>query len=198
MSKPFSAELQNWLDSTEEKTIAKLGDVFGEKSFALAFIILMASSALPLPTGGITQVFEVMTMLLALELVFQRKYIWLPKRWREKKLHQKTLDKTIPFIIKLIGRIEKKSKPRLTRFVDSRFSRTFFGATVFFFAGVSLTAIPFSFLDTLPSMGVIGISIGVILGDIYIVAAGLFLGTVGSILSIGFSSIVVNWVNRTF
>lgn len=198
MSKPFSVDLQAWLDADDEKTIAGLGEVFGEKSFALAFVILMASSALPLPTGGITQAFEIMTMLLALELVAQRKYIWLPKRWREKPLGKTTRERTIPFLIRVICRVEKFSRPRFTGIVDSRISRTLFGATVFFFAGVSLTAIPFSFLDTLPSMGVIAISLGVILEDILLIGIGLFLGTVGSALSIGFSATIIQWLRDTF
>lgn len=198
MSRPFSVELQEWLDADNEKTIDGLGDVFGEKSFALAFVFLMASSALPLPTGGITQVFEIMTMLLALELVAQKQYIWLPKRWRETPLGENTLERTIPFLIRMIRKIEKFSRPRFTRIVDSKLSRTLFGVAVFFFAGVSLTAIPFSFLDTLPSMGIIAISLGVILEDMILVAIGLLLGSLGSILSIGFSAEVIKWIKDTF
>ena len=57
--KPFSEELQDWLKSNKPKTLLSLDKVFAEKSFAIIFILLLAPSALPVPTGGITTVFEV-------------------------------------------------------------------------------------------------------------------------------------------
>ena len=62
----FSKELEKWLKSPGKKTLSNLEKIFGEKSFAIAFLILMSPAALPLPTGGITHVFEIIVMLLAL------------------------------------------------------------------------------------------------------------------------------------
>ena len=42
--------------------------------------------ALPLPTGGATHVFEVIAVLLALQLIAGREHIWLPERWRRLEL----------------------------------------------------------------------------------------------------------------
>jgi hypothetical protein len=41
-------------------------------------VLLLGPSALPLPTGGATHVFEIIAMLLALELIAGRDQIWLP------------------------------------------------------------------------------------------------------------------------
>src|SRR6185312_3470604 len=70
-----SDRLERWLSDDGPKT-------FGGGSFAIVFVLLMAVPALPLPTGGVTHVFEVITMLLALELIVGRRRIWLPQRWR--------------------------------------------------------------------------------------------------------------------
>ncbi|MEA2335963.1 MAG: hypothetical protein QOG40_2453, partial [Solirubrobacteraceae bacterium] len=77
-----SDQLERWLKGDGEKTLGGLIDVFGEGSFAIIFVLLMAVPALPLPTGGVTHVFEVITMLLALELIIGRRTVWLPDRWR--------------------------------------------------------------------------------------------------------------------
>jgi hypothetical protein len=64
-----SDRLERWFGGDQSRTLGGLVALFGEKSFAVVFIVLMAVPALPLPTGGITHVFEAVTMLLALSLV---------------------------------------------------------------------------------------------------------------------------------
>ena len=63
-----STQLENWLKSPGTKTIGNLLEVFEEKSFAILFVLLMGVPAIPAPTGGATHVFEVITVLLALQL----------------------------------------------------------------------------------------------------------------------------------
>ena len=63
---PFSKQLEDWLKSDSPKTLGGLGAVFEEKSFAVAILLLMFIPALPLPTGGITHVFEAITYNAAL------------------------------------------------------------------------------------------------------------------------------------
>ena len=46
------------------ETLGSIVELFDEKSFALLFILLLGVSALPLPTGGATHVFEIVAMLL--------------------------------------------------------------------------------------------------------------------------------------
>ncbi len=64
-----SDQLEGWLTGDRPKTLGSLLDTSGEGSFAIVFVLLMAVPALPLPTGGVTHIFEVITMLLALELI---------------------------------------------------------------------------------------------------------------------------------
>jgi hypothetical protein len=53
-------------------------ELFGEKSFALLFVLLLGVSALPPADGGATHVFEVIAILLAVQLLAGRDEIWLP------------------------------------------------------------------------------------------------------------------------
>jgi hypothetical protein len=50
----LSDELDGWLRSDGDKTLGSLIDLFEERSFAVLFLFLLAPSALPLPTGGVT------------------------------------------------------------------------------------------------------------------------------------------------
>src|SRR3954451_15120911 len=77
-SKPVSQEIEEWLKSRVDKSLGGLVDTFGEKAFAIIFIILMALPALPIPTGGVTHVTEAITILVALQLIIGRRTIWLP------------------------------------------------------------------------------------------------------------------------
>jgi hypothetical protein len=54
----FSEELERWPASDERKTLGGMGGVFAEKSFAVTIMLLMIVPATPLPTGGVTHVFE--------------------------------------------------------------------------------------------------------------------------------------------
>lgn len=198
MEKAFSDRLQNWLGGDDEKTIAGLGSIFEEKSFAITFLVLMFPASLPLPTGGVTHLFEGVTMLLSLELIAQRKTIWLPKRWRNKPLGKIMQFKILPKLVKMTHKAEKLSHPRMSQFLRTRIARTSFGISTLFFTLIALLAVPFSGLDTLPSMGVIGMSLGIILDDILIAGIGLILGTTGTVLSIGFGATIAKWVGDIF
>ena len=58
----FSGQLEAWLRTNGTKTVGSLADLFGERSFAVTILFLMFVPALPLPTGGVTHVFEVIAI----------------------------------------------------------------------------------------------------------------------------------------
>ena len=81
----FSDDLERWLRSDEPKTVGTLVTVFREKSFAVAVLLLMLLPAIPAPTGGVTHVFEAITVLLGAEMVMGARTIWLPSRWQHRE-----------------------------------------------------------------------------------------------------------------
>ena len=175
----FSKQLQNFLNSKKPKTLQKLIDNFGEKSFAILFLILMVIPALPLPTGGITHIFEIIVMLLALELIVGRKSVWLPKKWRFKNLPTKLQTSALPSIIKFISKIESFSRPRLSKALSRSLSVRITGLIIFVLTLFAFLAPPFSGLDTLPSLGVVIISLALIFEDLVLSIVGLVVGIIG-------------------
>jgi hypothetical protein len=189
---PFSDELQAWLEAPAKKTIADLTRVFEEKSFAIVFLLMMSLPALPIPTGGVTHVFEAITMLLALELVVGRDTIWLPKRWRQRELGALSTKRAIPFLVRRVRWFERFSRPRLPWLFDQRVVLSLIGAVVFVLALAAFVAPPFSGLDTLPSVGAVAIALSIILKDALILLIGLLVGSVGIGLEIALGSAVVH------
>jgi len=82
----LSDALARWLAGEGNKTLRGLVEMFEEKSFAILFVVLLGVPALPLPTGGATHVFEIVAVLLAVQLIAGRTRIWLPRRWRTLEL----------------------------------------------------------------------------------------------------------------
>src|SRR4051794_33904441 len=106
-------QLERWLALDGQRTLGGLVSVFEEKSFAVIFVLLLGVSALPPPTGGATHLFEVVAVLLALELVAGRQEIWLPARWRALDIGTGRRRRSLARLLRLIRRLERISRPRL-------------------------------------------------------------------------------------
>lgn len=180
----LSIQLEGWLSGEGDKSLGSLIDVFGDKSFALLLVLLLAVPALPLPTGGVTHVFEVIAALIALELIVGRHEVWLPRRWRSRQLAGARQQRFIAKLTGLIRWLERRSRPRLRVLFHRRFTDILFG--VFVLAGTvgAFMSPPFSGLDTLPALGVVLVSLAVLLEDFAIVVAGTVVGITGIVLEI--------------
>ncbi len=192
--KKVSGELDRWLRSDGEKTLGSLIELVEEKSFAILFVLLLGVSALPLPTGGATHVFEIIAVLLALELIAGREEIWLPQRWRKLELAGDTQQRFITALMKMIRRLERFSRPRLRFMFDHRLSNIVFGLLVVGGSVSAFVAPPFTGLDTLPSLGVVLLSLGVLLEDFLVVAVALVVGVTGIVLEVVLGSAAIHGI----
>lgn len=159
-----------------------MGDLvehFGPASFAILFVTLMALPALPLPTGLVSHGLELVTLLLAGELVVGRTQVWLPRRWHDHHLKRASGPKFTAALVKRVRWVERFSRPRLAALLDRRASDVAFGAAVAVLTVTAFVAPPFSGLDTLPALGVVVLSLGMLLRDAVVVAAGLAIGVLG-------------------
>ena len=180
----LSDELGHWLEGEGDKTAASLFELFGEKSFAILFVILLGVPALPLPTGGVTHVFEAIALLLALQLIVGRKEIWLPASWRERQLAGANQEQFVTGLLKMIRRLERLSKPRLRFLFNHGLTNIVFGLLVIGGSVGAFFAPPFTGLDTLPALGVVLFSLSVLLEDAAVGVVGVLVGVVGVALEI--------------
>ncbi len=178
----FSAELKRWLEKDAPKSVGALGDVFAEKSFAVAIVVLMLASATPIPTGGITLLFQLIAAALAAQMVLGRRTIWLPERWRQRELGGMITGKAIPFIVRRVRWLEKHSRPRWTGLFHQRLFLRFVGLVLIAFAIAASLAPPLTGLEILPAMGAVVVALSIILEDIVVFAIGVVIGTGGIVL----------------
>jgi hypothetical protein len=191
----LSDELEQWLnDEASEKTLGGLVDAFGEKSFAILFVLLLGVPALPVPTGGATHVFEVIAALVALQLIIGRRTVWLPKRWLGLRLGGERQQRFLSSLVRFIRRLERFSRPRLVFVFHHRLSDIVFGLLVIGGSAAAFLAPPFSGLDTLPALGVVLAALGVLLEDALIAAAGAILGIVGVALEVVLGAAAVHGI----
>jgi hypothetical protein len=194
-----SDQIQRWLAGDGDKTLGGLIDMFEEKSFALIFILLLGVPALPLPTGGATHVFEIIAILVALQLVAGRNKIWLPERWRKVELGTGGgRTRFIRGLLKAIRWIERFSRPRLRFLFDHWASNAAFGLLVIAGSLAAFLAPPFTGLDTLPSLGVVLLSLGVLLEDFALVVLALIVGGAGVLLEIVLGKAAVRGIGHLF
>jgi hypothetical protein len=190
----FSEQVVAWLRSDEPKTLGAMTDRFAEEGFAVNIMMLMLLPALPLPTGGVTHVFEAITVLLAGQMVLGRRSVWLPARVKRRQLGSLTTDRAIPVIARWIGRVERISRPRGTWLFDRGPTLRLLGLVLMLFAVAAALAPPFSGLDTLPALGAVIVALSIILRDVVVLALGLVLGAGGIALILTLGAAAVHLV----
>jgi len=195
---PFSKQLQDWLGSDKPKTLGSLGEVFEEKSFAVAVVLLMFIPALPLPTGGITHVFEAITVLLGAEMVIGARTIWLPARWRDRELGQTATKKALPFMVRRIRWFERFSRRRGARLFEQRWFLRVLGLVLIALAVAAALAPPFSGLDTVPAFGAVIVALGIVLDDVLVLGIGVLIGAGGIALIITVGALLVRFIQSLF
>ncbi len=179
-----SGDIERWLRQDRKRSLGGLIERFGPKSFALVFVLLLGLPALPLPTGGATHVFEIVAMLVALQLIAGRDEIWLPRRLRRLDVAGPRQQRFLNALIRMIRRLERVSRPRLRFLFGHRLSNVVFGTLVLGLSIAAFLAPPFTGLDTLPALGVVLLSLGVLLEDGAIVLFALLAGAAGVALEL--------------
>lgn len=180
----FSKTLEAWLKGNRPKTIGGMLTVLEEKSFAFIFLVLMIFPAAPIPTGGITHVFEIIVAIIALQLMIGRTTLWLPDRMSKVAIGRTMQKKVLPFLLKRVEFIQKYSKPRMMNTLQKKWFKAQLGFVVLIFTLAAFLAPPFTGLDTLPSLAVVVIALGIILDDIIVLLLGYAVGLIGVLLTI--------------
>ena len=194
----ITEQLAAWLEGDGDTTLGGLIEVFREKSFAVIFVLLLGVPALPIPTGGATHVFEVIAVLVAGQLVAGRNHVWVPRRWARLQLTGGKRQRFIDALLKAVRWLERFSRPRLAVLFNHQFSNSVFGAFVIALSTAAFFAPPFSGLDTLPALGVVLVSLGVMFEDFLIVALGFVVGAGGVVVEVVLGMAAVDGLGKIF
>lgn len=191
----LSGQLACWLERDGPKTVGSLVDAFGEKSFAVLLVVLLAVPALPIPTGGVTHVFELIAALVALEMIAGRNVVWLPPRWRAVELAGPRQQRFVAGLMRLIRWLERHSRPRMQALFRTRLSEVVYGLLAIAGTAGAFLAPPFSGLDTLPALSVVVLSLSVLLEDLLIALAAIVLGAAGIALELALGAAAFHGVS---
>lgn len=194
----ISDEIESWSAQAGPRTLGSLIDAFGARSFAVIFVILLGVPALPLPTGGATHVFEVISMLLSLQLLVGRTDVWLPSRWRATELTSPRRAKLIGGLLSMVRRLERLSRPRLAALFGGRLANAVFGALILVLSIAAFAAPPFSGLDTLPALGGVLVALAVLLRDAAVLICGVLLGGAGIVLELVLGRAAISGISQLF
>ena len=192
----FSDELEDWLQEDPHKTLGEMSDVFGERGFAVAVLLAMSIPALPLPTGGISHVFEVLAVLVAAEMVLGRDELWLPRWLRDREIGPLLAGRALPFIVRRVRWFEKRSRRRAAGLFDNRWVLRLLGLVLIALTIASAAAPPFSGLDTLPALGAVIVALSILLADVVVLIVGLLVGTGGVALIITVGAAVAHFMRE--
>ena len=100
--------------------------------------------------------------------------------------------------MKLIGRLERLSRPRFAFLFGSRLSNSVFGLLVIAGSVAAFVAPPFTGLDTLPALGVVLISLAVLLEDVIVLVVGLVVLAAGVLLEIFLGKAAIDAISGLF
>lgn len=184
---PFSDVLETWMRGKQPKTLASLIKMAEDKSFAVIILFLMLLPALPIPTGGLTHIFEIITMLLACEMMLGFSALWLPRRWQKLSVKSLAQGKALTLMLRRIRWLERYSTPRGRTVFALPLADRLIGLVIFALALTAFLAPPFSGLDTLPALGVVILCLALILEDALFLLLGVVVGGIGLalVLSLG-------------
>jgi hypothetical protein len=118
-----------------------------------------------------------------------RRRIWLPARWQRLQLAAR--EKLLTVLLRRIRWLERYSRPRASWLFDHVATASVFGLLVFGLTLGALLAPPFSGLDTLPSLGVAVLGLGVLMRDVVLALIGAAIGAVGVATVLALGSVVV-------
>lgn len=159
--------------TAEETTLAQIFTLFQDRGTAFMLFLVALPSALPVPAIGIFMIIGPPLIFLTFQQMIGRKVIWLPQWLKNKTFKTQSLKAALDKSVPIIQKIEIFSKPRLT-FLTQGIAPVFVGFMGFIMALSVLTPIPLT--NTVPSMGIAGMALGILMRDGLAVIAGALMG----------------------
>ena len=159
----------------ESISINDLLEAFHERGFGFFLFLFSLPAALPLPAIGVGTILGIPLIFLTAQQAIGRRTIWFPEKFKNKSLKRESviamIDKALPWT----QRIEKLVKPRLSFVTHDVFSRLI---GVFGFIMALSVSIPLPLTNTVPSLGIAIMSVGVITRDGLAILVGAAIGMI--------------------
>ena len=173
---PISTELRSLLPAAEGKamSLAQIASHLKERGWAL--LVLFLAAPFPIPNiPGISVPFGIAIALIGWAFMLRRRP-WLPQFVMKTTLQFSTLEKVVPFIARLMERLERWTKPRQKWLVNGPVNTSLIGLAIVsggFFLALPL---PIPLTNGPPALSIIFLIVGMLCRDGIMVLIGYILG----------------------
>ena len=173
---PISADLRSLIDVANGRPMS-LGEIEQHlKGRGYALLVLFLAAPFPIPSiPGLSVPFGLAILLIGIAFMLRRRP-WLPAFILRKKVEFATLQKIIPFVARLMERLERHMKPRLRFLVAGPVMTSLFGLGIVsggFFLALPL---PIPLTNAAPAFSIIFLITGILCRDGLMVLIGQALG----------------------
>ena len=152
-------------------TLREIRDRLDERAFGLMILILAIPCLVP-ALYGVPQIVGIPILLLAGQMLVGREEPWLPEALLKRTVSKAMLDRMADFASKRMGWFERLSRPRLKVFTQGIAEQA---AAAFMILATVTIVLPMT--NTVPSVALSLISVGLIQRDGLFVAAGVAVAT---------------------
>lgn len=152
-------------------TLHEIRDHLDERAFGLMILILAIPCLVP-ALYGVPQIVGIPILLLAGQMLVGRQEPWLPQAVLRRRVSRAWLERMADFAGKRMGWLEHLSRPRLRVLADGWAER----AAAFFMIMATLTIV-LPLTNTIPSVALALLAVGLIQRDGLFVAAGAAVAT---------------------
>lgn len=167
--------------STGKVSYRQIVDGFQERAFSFVLILFCAPMALPLPVPpGVSFVLALPVFFVAVQLLIGKHTIWLPEWLARKTVSAAWLNKVVSKLVPYLHKAERILKPRLIRLTTRRAERML--GVLFFLLALSIS-MPFPLSNTLPSLAIVIIAVGLLEHDGLVMLGGVCVGFAALILT---------------
>jgi len=157
----------------ERTSLAHILDIFHERGFGAILFILALPAALPVPAVGYGTILAIPLIFLTAQQALGARALWLPRRLKQKTIASAALKTTIAKAQPFIAWLEIVIRPRLGSITQGVFSN------IIGLAGLIMALsvlIPLPLTNTVPSLGIALMALGVLMRDGLAVLAGMVIG----------------------
>jgi hypothetical protein len=160
---------------TKTVTLGVLIDGLHERGFGILIFLFALPMAIPLPVPpGVNLLFSTPLLFLTFQQIYGAQKPWLPATMRKRNLKKSSLTKTIKTATPLLDKITYLVRPRLA-FMTQGIASNLIGVFGFLFA--LCICIPIPMTNTVPSMAVAIMAVGVLMRDGLAVIGGMIIGS---------------------
>jgi hypothetical protein len=173
---PISADLRSLLEVAkgEPMSLAEIEAHLKDRGYAL--LVLFLAAPFPIPNiPGLSVPFGIAIMLIGIAFMLRRRPR-LPGFILRKKVTFPTLQKIIPFIARLMERLERRMKPRLKFFCTGPVMTSLFGLGIVSAGFFLALPLPIPLTNGPPALSIIFLIVGILCRDGLMVVIGHALG----------------------